>query len=384
MGATARPLIKPGRPGDCDDRQTLDGPARTGPPTGFRELYDGELDRTWRVLARLGVADAVIEDAVQDVFVTAFRSWYRVRDTSLRHAWLMGIARRIAFRYRRGHARRTRKLEALGVLADAPTPDADELLQREEARARLREFIAALDAPRREAFVLGELEELDRKQLGAVLGINPNTAYSRLASARREFAQRFGAQADEVARDGRAERAPEPVRAHAWLVISASWGSSAGPIAIAGATKWAITAAIVVAGGLAVTRPHAEPSVRAQSVEVASIERGVVPSDAPAILPARVPAPLVVAPPRPAASAPVRPEPRASTRAVAPEVTAVPTIERAPIDGIDAEAELLGRARKAALDGDRDGARTLLDEHRRRFGDDARMAKVRDGIAAQL
>jgi RNA polymerase sigma factor (sigma-70 family) len=364
------------------ESSALDGPARTGPPAGFRELYEDELDRTWRVLARLGVADSAIEDAVQDVFVTAFRSWYRLRDSTLRHAWLMGIARRIAFRYRRGNQRHARKLDAMGAIATAPAPGPEEALQREQGRARLLEFIAALDAPRRDAFVLGELEELDRKELGAVLGINPNTAYSRLASARRDFARRFGTQAEAIARDSHDERAPEPVRARAWLIVSAQWGSAATPIAIAGATKWAIAAAIVVAGGLAVTRPDAEPQARAAIMDARQVERDTVLEGAPAILPARVPSTAVVEVP-PTVVAPSRVERRTVAREREASEPAI-TGEQVKLDGIDAESELLGRARRAALDGDRETARTLLDEHRRRFGADAKMASVRERIAAQL
>ncbi|HWB75033.1 MAG TPA: sigma-70 family RNA polymerase sigma factor [Nannocystaceae bacterium] len=360
----------------------MDVPAKNGPPPGFRELYEGELDRTWRVLARLGVPDASIEDALQDVFVTAYRSWYRLRDPSLRHAWLMGIARRVAFRHRRAQSRHARKLDAFGaVLAEQPAgPDA--ALQIAEARARLREFIDALDGPRRDAFVLGELEELDRKQLGAVLGINPNTAYSRLASARREFVRCFGAEADAIARDGREERAPEPVRVHAWLVISTSWGSRAPPIAIAGATKWALTAAVVVGGGLAVTRPRAEPAGHVAVVQAATVELAAPPIAAPAIIAAHVPAPIVEAPAEP--TAPARVEPRRSTRPIVPEVAPETAVARAPIEGIDAESDLLARARKAAVDGEHDTAQRLLDEHRRRFGASARMGAIRSRIAAQL
>ncbi len=370
----------------------MDVPAITGPPPGFRELYDTELDRTWRVLARLGVPDAAIEDALQDVFVTAYRSWYRLRDPSQRRAWLMGITRRIAFRHRRGHLRHLRKLDALGHVGGEPPAGPEEALQLGEARARLRAFVDGLDPSRRDAFVLGELEELDRKQLGAALGINPNTAYSRLASARRDFARCFGANADALVQDCREEQAPEPVHARAWLLLTAQWGPPpAAPIAIAAATKWAVGAAVVVAGVLAAARPSGGSAARAPSA--ATVDRrgdaDTRPSPATVPVPATVATPPVVvaAVPAPSVDAPrvvARTSARGSRSDPAAAAMLAPEDERATTDGIDAEAELLGRARRAAVAGDHEDARRLLDEHRQRFGDDARMRAIRDRIAARL
>jgi len=47
--------------------------------------------------------------------------------------------------------------------------------------------LGELDDERREVFVLSELEQLRAPEIASVLGVNLNTIYSRLRSARQRF-----------------------------------------------------------------------------------------------------------------------------------------------------------------------------------------------------
>jgi RNA polymerase sigma-70 factor (ECF subfamily) len=51
----------------------------------------------------------------------------------------------------------------------------------------LDDILASMDDEKREAFVLVELEEMSMPEVAEALGINVNTAYTRLRAARQQF-----------------------------------------------------------------------------------------------------------------------------------------------------------------------------------------------------
>ncbi|MCA9718776.1 MAG: sigma-70 family RNA polymerase sigma factor, partial [Myxococcales bacterium] len=222
------------------------------PPASFASLYRRHFEVVRRSVARLGIDAAELDDVVQDVFITAYRRRgdFDPRRGSTR-AWLLGISRRVAFRYRRSRARRLRKTAAL---ASEPRPrrDPERELAAREAEAALRAFLDSLDEERREVFVLGELEGLNRRELGRALGINPNTAYSRLRAARGAFARAFpGDRGEPVRRAEPWDRASlDASRRRVWVALVPLFGALAPTRATAATT--AATTAARVKGGLIV------------------------------------------------------------------------------------------------------------------------------------
>ena len=70
-----------------------------------------------------------------------------------------------------------------------PTAGPHEQAVRSEAAKTLHRILDELDDEKREVFVLAELEEMTIPEIAEVLGINVNTAYSRLRAARQTFDQ---------------------------------------------------------------------------------------------------------------------------------------------------------------------------------------------------
>lgn len=152
----------------------------------FGAIYEAYVDDLWRNLRRLGVPGPELDDAVQETFLVVFRRWDdRLPDRSPR-AWLFGIARRIASRYRRGRGRRLRLLAEV-----APTlrvaRDAEGELTRRQAARLVQAFVDRLDDRKREVFVLAELEGFSRIEISDMLGVSPNTVGSRIRAARQDF-----------------------------------------------------------------------------------------------------------------------------------------------------------------------------------------------------
>lgn len=256
-------------PGQCEEVVRRD----------FHQVYREHFRVVWKHLARLGVAGAQLEDAVQEVFVVAHRRRESQRDDVSATTWLFGITRRVAANYRRTEARHRHKLDALAESGDAtrsPDPSA-----RYDAAALLESGLHALDDDHRTTLVLAEFERMTAKEIGALLGIPANTASSRLREARARFREAVG---DELAVDAALRAAPtltEPREERAqrvWLLLAPQLGltaageaeSEAGvetpsPIADpasarSGALWGSVPATVVAVAALAVGLGQGEPA----------------------------------------------------------------------------------------------------------------------------
>lgn len=145
---------------------------------------------------RAGATDA--QDAVAEVFLTAWRRLDEVPDGDDARVWLYATARRVVANQRRSTRRRFALQERLAVeAASAPqvsTSDQEETLVY-EALHRL----GPLD---REVLLLAEWEGLSPAQIAAVIGCLTVTARGRLHRARRRFRTVFE---ELLGRESRAE-----------------------------------------------------------------------------------------------------------------------------------------------------------------------------------
>ena len=158
----------------------------------FGQVYDLHVDFVWRTLRRFGVPDGSLDDAVQDVFIVAYRKLGQFEGRSSLRTWIFGIARRVARDHRpagRAVAVSSERLEALPEFAWS----AQEVTAEQVDAARLLErLLAELHPEKREAFILVEVEQMTIVEAAEALGVNPNTAYSRLRAARSELEQALG------------------------------------------------------------------------------------------------------------------------------------------------------------------------------------------------
>ena len=150
----------------------------------FRQVYDEQAAFVWRSMRRLGVRDADLEDACQEVFVVVHRKLDEFAGRSAVRTWVFGICLRVAADHRkRAHVRREEPVAAVPD-AGAPATQADGL-ERKQARALLDAILDELDEDQRAAFVLYELEQWPMAEVASALGCPLQTAYSRLHAARR-------------------------------------------------------------------------------------------------------------------------------------------------------------------------------------------------------
>jgi RNA polymerase sigma-70 factor (ECF subfamily) len=149
----------------------------------LREVFQAEAGFVLRILRRLGVPDADLEDAAQDVFLVVHRKLPEFDARSGLRGWLFGIASRVALaRRRRAHVRHEVPRADLSPLGpEAPASDAG---GRIDARALLIHALEKLDVEKRAVFVLYELEGFAMAEVAAAVECPLQTAYSRLRLAR--------------------------------------------------------------------------------------------------------------------------------------------------------------------------------------------------------
>lgn len=163
----------------------------------FTDHYRAHFDFTWRNLRRLGVPSTELDDAAQEVFVVLLRRRASIHPELPIRAWLFGVIRRIAWRYRRSDTRRRLLRDAVDQARLEPETRTsvddrpDQLHDAREAARLVERFLAELTPIQAEVFVLAELEQLSGKEIAEHLGVNQNTVWSRLRLARRAFDRRF-------------------------------------------------------------------------------------------------------------------------------------------------------------------------------------------------
>lgn len=146
----------------------------------------------WRSLRRLGVPEASLDDAAQDVFLVVHRRWNDFKNQSSRRTWIYGIALRVASEHSRRARREQSRLSPTDpdlVNSDNLSPDTltDQSFRQREAGRVLYEALGQLADGERQIVVLVDLEERSVVEAAEALGVNLNTAYSRLRRARQHF-----------------------------------------------------------------------------------------------------------------------------------------------------------------------------------------------------
>ncbi len=134
-----------------------------------------------------------MDDVVQEIFLVVHRRLGEFEGRSSPRTWLFGITLRVVRDHRRTYQRKEAPLagsvpEDLDALL-APGRSPDDAAQVAEATRVLHALLDALDDEKRAIFVMADLEELPVPEIAEALGVNVNTAYSRLRVARREFEQ---------------------------------------------------------------------------------------------------------------------------------------------------------------------------------------------------
>jgi len=167
--------------------------AEPEPKLEFDAVYDELFPFVWRTARRLGVPESALDDVCQETFVTVHRKLPEFEARSTLKTWVFGILRNVILVHHRtltrkspAHRSKSPTVDPETILADGQNPE-DEVATAQTARLA-RELLDELDEEKRAVLILVELEEMPVPEVAEAMGVNLNTTYTRLRSARKEFA----------------------------------------------------------------------------------------------------------------------------------------------------------------------------------------------------
>lgn len=153
-------------------------------------LYRAHATFVTRFLMRLGARGDDVPDLVQDVFLVAHRRGGFTPDRAKPTTWLAEIAFRVASDRRKKAGRRLEDPDTSSVsMAPAAAASPGRQAEARQSLARVQQALESLSLEKRAVFVLYELEGQPCDAIATALDIPVGTVYSRLHSARREFAK---------------------------------------------------------------------------------------------------------------------------------------------------------------------------------------------------
>lgn len=166
--------------------QALVDRCRRREPGAFEELYRTHAPRVFGLACRMvGRVDA--EDLLQEIFLTAHRKLGQYRGQSALGTWLFRLATNQCLDFLR--SRQNRFAQMTDELGDDPLPSgpsAGAILGVVD-RVDLERALAELPTGCRSVFVLHDVEGLEHREIGDLLGISDGTSKSQLHKARRRL-----------------------------------------------------------------------------------------------------------------------------------------------------------------------------------------------------
>lgn len=195
------PVKDPSHPAREPDERTLDA-CRRGDREALDRTFRVHAPRLHRLIARLVVPTADVDDLLQTTIVRAIVAFPRFRGDAALDTWLARIAVNVV----RSHAGRERPaaripLELVGDAAATrdPAPAPDRLVDDRRRLERLHHHLGAIGAAKRIAFLLHVVEGLPVDEVAALTGAGVFATRSRIYWAGR--ALRARARKDPLLRD---------------------------------------------------------------------------------------------------------------------------------------------------------------------------------------
>jgi RNA polymerase sigma-70 factor (ECF subfamily) len=159
-----------------------------GETLSFERVFADHFPYVGRCLRYLGVAEADVEDACQEVFMVVHRRLGVFESPTALRAWIRQICVHVAQNQRRSRMRK-REVNVADPVDVAEPPDQHRHLERTELRERLLRLLDELAEEQRTVFVLFEIERMTMAEVASVAKCPLQTAYSRLHAARKRIEQ---------------------------------------------------------------------------------------------------------------------------------------------------------------------------------------------------
>lgn len=163
------------------DERELIARARNGEESAFRDLYDANVERVFRVAFRMTGREDEARDCTQEAFIRAFRRLEQFRGDAAFSTWLHRVAVSVTLNHlRKRKRRRGREVDLEGARGLSAPPRHGE----PELRERLHRAIDGLGDIYRTVFLMHDLEGFTHEEIAAALDVAVGTSKARLSRAR--------------------------------------------------------------------------------------------------------------------------------------------------------------------------------------------------------
>ncbi len=180
---------------DTTTRAALVSDLKAGEPTAFEALVRMQMPALLRAARRFLRSEEDARDAVQDTFVSAFKSIGTFQENSQLATWLHRILINSCLMKLRAQKRRPEedietylpRFQDDGHQVEPSVPwaeTAESILQRKQTRDLVRASIDSLPETYRVVLLLRDIEEMTTEETAKLLGITANAVKVRLHRAR--------------------------------------------------------------------------------------------------------------------------------------------------------------------------------------------------------
>lgn len=170
--------------------------SRQGEHTAFRELYDANVDRIYRLTYRMSGDDDLARDYTQEAFVRAYQKLDQFRGDASFSTWLHSIAVSVTLN---GLRKVQRRRERERTLDEVPYLAAPATTAEPDLKSKLKDAIDRLPELYRTVFLMHDLEGYSHREIATVLDVAEGTSKARLSRARAKLRDMLGDFAQEYA-----------------------------------------------------------------------------------------------------------------------------------------------------------------------------------------
>jgi len=262
---------------------------------GNQGLFRVLVNRYAGVVHSVAYAHLRNSDDAEDITQETFTRFYQQLDRMAHHKqvgpWLVSVARNVSVDLLRKRVRETAMAKSAGAARTSEQNPA-----REELHRILWEQLDALNGEAREVLILHYFMHKKAREIGALLGITPETATKRVQRAREELGRRLtdllGEEIGEMKSDARrTDRIMAAVCAMpvAWKASVAGASAAATAVGVAtgaGAAKLALGAGAVVIAAIVALLAYDRYTARSSApVKPAAVAKAVGAADVPNLVP---------------------------------------------------------------------------------------------------
>lgn len=203
--APAVPEVSAAKAAEIDALHRLVFACMRGDSAAWQQLVVSQHRRVYGICYRFTGSSTDAEDLTQDVFLKVYRNLQGFDpEKGAFTTWLTTLTRNLLV----DHFRRTRQDRATDSLDESARDDGDgptladrladtrpgqmQRVAQMELRARIQHALKQLSPELREAVILRDLQDLDYKEIAAVLHVPEGTVKSRISRGRGELARMLG------------------------------------------------------------------------------------------------------------------------------------------------------------------------------------------------